>query len=49
MARQVMELVCWIEGEDFPEAFAAASEPSRQRFKVAVRTLADTTDALEQK
>ncbi|RUL88576.1 ParB/RepB/Spo0J family partition protein [Tautonia sociabilis] len=47
MARQVMELVCWIEGDDFPPAYASAGDQPRQRFQVAVRTLAETADRLE--
>jgi hypothetical protein len=47
MARQVMELVCWIEGDDFSPAYAVAGDQARQRFRVAVRTLAETADRLD--
>ncbi|QDV36564.1 ParB/RepB/Spo0J family partition protein [Tautonia plasticadhaerens] len=48
MARQVMELVCWIEGDDFSPAYAVAGDQARQRFRVAVRTLAEAVETLDQ-
>ena len=48
MARQVMELVCWIEGDDFSPAYAVAGDQARQRFRVAVRTLGEAVETLDQ-
>ncbi|WP_169972841.1 ParB N-terminal domain-containing protein [Tautonia rosea] len=47
MTRQVMEVVCWVEGEDFAPAFASAGSQARQRFRVAVQALVDASAQLE--
>lgn len=47
MTRQVMEVVCWVEGDDFSAAFDAAGSQARQRFRVAVCTLADAAGRLD--
>jgi hypothetical protein len=46
MTRQVMEVVCWVEGGDFASAFASAGPQARQRFRVAVQALVDASAQL---
>lgn len=48
MTRQVMEVVCWVEGDDFATAFSAAGPHARQRFHVAVQALVDASARLDE-
>ena len=49
MARQVVEVASWVEGEDFDRAYAGASTPSKQRFQTAVRMLTTASERLDAK
>ena len=47
MARQIMEVVCWVEGDEFADAYRRGGERPCNRFRTAVRVLAEAADALD--
>ena len=49
MARQVVEVASWVEGDDFDRAYADASPQSKQRFQTAVRMLSTVSERLDVK